>query len=516
MKSIKYLAAIAAVFSLASSALAQTKVYIAGAPALRTELTTAIENLFLGQAGVQRTFNGTALITANVVRWTGGTIAGIPVTIKLTYNGSAGGWAFNASSRQVRFIPDNAPVGSGATDVLSNTTTAAVELAVPDFHISNEYQESTPWTGENSVSFPENGPTSYQQLNDLITGILPLRLVASKGAPAGLNLTPQLAQQLYQNGSLRLSQLTGNASDFSARVYPLSRGIDSGIRTLWAAGNGLGTSSPIKTWNATTANTTNKPVVGVTVVAPGTGYTSAPTVTIAAPPVGGTQATATATVANGKITGFTVTNPGSGYNSAPSVSLSGGGGSLASARAVIEGGTVTSHALWPAASATGGPEGTDNRVLGINTPLGNGGYVTFGPLLTALTSTLNLPGGSPKDIYLTVLGESDAVSAIQGGAKEVKWNGNLLGTLGTYGNIDGVANNPTNVGSATPALANGQYDLWGYVRLPYRDDIGENQFAVLEAIAAQMRNFEGPVKLGDVNIQRTSDGGKIVQGQLEQ
>jgi hypothetical protein len=79
-------------------------------------------------------------------------------------------------------------------------------------------------------------------------------------------------------------------------------------------------------------------VLGVTVVSGGTGYTSAPTVTLSGG--GGSGATATATVANGKITGFTVTNAGSGYNSAPSVALAGGGGSLASARAVIEGGTV--------------------------------------------------------------------------------------------------------------------------------------------------------------------------------
>lgn len=45
----------------------------------------------------------------------------------------------------------------------------------------------------------------------------------------------------------------------------------------------------------------------------GFGYTSAPGVTIAAPPAGGVTATATATVANGSVTGFTITNPGSGY-----------------------------------------------------------------------------------------------------------------------------------------------------------------------------------------------------------
>lgn len=509
MKPNILLAAAVAAFGLASSAYAQTKVYIAGAPALRTELTTAIENLLIGQGSVQRAFNGSAIITANVVTWTGGSIGGNPVTIKLNYNGSAGGWKTNSASQNVRFLPDSVNGGGGGQiDVLSDTG-APAETAVPDFHISNEFQDSTPWSGTNSLSFPESGATTYAQLTDNIFGILPLRLVASKGAPNGLNLTPQLAQQLFKNGELRLSQLTGNNADYVKKVYPLSRGIDSGIRTLWAAGNGVGTSTPILTYNATVTNTTNKPVVGVTVVAPGTGYTSAPTVTITGG--GGTGATATATVANGKIVSFTVTNQGSGYTSVPSVGLSGGGGSLASARAVIEGGTVTGQALWPATTA--GPP--DTRVLGVATPLGNGGYVTFGPLLTALTSTLSLPGGNPGDIYLTVLGNSDADSAIQGGAKEVSWNGVYLGTLGTYGNVGGVINTPTNVGSSTPTLSNGSYDLWGYVRLPSRLNIGAIQKSTLDAIGAQLTNFDSPILLKDVNVQRFQDGGAIEQGQYQ-
>ena len=593
MKILKSLAVAAAATGLTASAFAQTKVYITGAPALRTELTTAIENLVRGQTGVTRAHNGRSLITANVAQWRGATIGGqTNVTIKLTYNGSAGGWLGNAARKPERFLADSV-TGAEAVDVLSDRAATTVETAVPDFHISNEFQASTPWNGTNSISFPESGSTTYRQLVDPVVGILPLRLVASPAAPAGLNLTPQLARQLYVDGQLRLSQLTGNPADHNKKVYALSRGIDSGIRTLWSAANSVGTTTPIKTYQATTGNTTNKPVVGITVVSPGVGYTSAPVVDIAAPETpGGVKAEATATVANGKITGFTVTKQGSGYNAPPRVTLTGGGGSLASARAVIQGGTVTSHKLWDAATPASGSGATaaavrtsgritgvnvtaqgtgyttpppvtitggggsgatatatvtsgritaitvtaqgsgytsnptvtiarspDNRVLGINTPAGNGGYVTFGPLLTAITSTLNLPGGNPGDIYLTVLGESDAVSAIQGGAKEVKWNGNTLGTLGTYGNTGTVSTSslpaPSNVGSATPSLAFGQYDLWGYVRLPYLASVlpnGSAKRAIHTAIADQLRNFDAPVKLKDVNVRRTADGGTLPLG----
>lgn len=64
----------------------------------------------------------------------------------------------------------------------------------------------------------------------------------------------------------------------------------------------------------------------ITVTNPGSGYTSPPTVTIAAPPAGGTRATATAILGTGafagQIIGFTITNPGSGYTFTPSVTVS--------------------------------------------------------------------------------------------------------------------------------------------------------------------------------------------------
>ena len=61
-----------------------------------------------------------------------------------------------------------------------------------------------------------------------------------------------------------------------------------------------------------------------TIVDGGSGYSSA-TVTIDAPPLGGVQATATATIVGEAITGITLTNPGSGYTSAPTVTIEGDG-----------------------------------------------------------------------------------------------------------------------------------------------------------------------------------------------
>jgi len=64
-------------------------------------------------------------------------------------------------------------------------------------------------------------------------------------------------------------------------------------------------------------------VSGLTIVGGGSGYSSAPSISISAPPsigVGvGTTATATLTISGGVINGFAITNPGLGYTIAPSV-----------------------------------------------------------------------------------------------------------------------------------------------------------------------------------------------------
>jgi hypothetical protein len=65
----------------------------------------------------------------------------------------------------------------------------------------------------------------------------------------------------------------------------------------------------------------------------GSGYTTAPSVAITGG--GGTGATATAVIAGGEVTGFNITNPGSGYTTPPTIALTGGGGTGAAATAVL-------------------------------------------------------------------------------------------------------------------------------------------------------------------------------------
>lgn len=81
------------------------------------------------------------------------------------------------------------------------------------------------------------------------------------------------------------------------------------------------------------APTASKGVGAVTVNAGGSGYSTAPTVTLTGG--GGTGAAAIATVVGGVVTGVTVTTPGTGYTTAPTVGFTGGSGTGATATATL-------------------------------------------------------------------------------------------------------------------------------------------------------------------------------------
>lgn len=76
---------------------------------------------------------------------------------------------------------------------------------------------------------------------------------------------------------------------------------------------------------------------------PGSGYTSAPTVTFSGG--GGTGAAGTAIVTNGRITGINITNGGTGYTSAPTIAFTGGNGAGAAATAILTGAAVSSATI---------------------------------------------------------------------------------------------------------------------------------------------------------------------------
>jgi hypothetical protein len=122
----------------------------------------------------------------------------------------------------------------------------------------------------------------------------------------------------------------------------------------------------------------------------GTGYVSAPAVTISAPnQANGTQATAEATITANAVTSIAVTEGGSGYTAAPSVTITGGGGSGANAIAQLL--TFTKGALYVQVTNSG--SGYDPASPPAVTITGGGGAnaaataIVFGNAVTEVIMT---------------------------------------------------------------------------------------------------------------------------------
>ena len=102
------------------------------------------------------------------------------------------------------------------------------------------------------------------------------------------------------------------------------------VRHIKEAPAGGADSALTNQW-AVQGNAVDGAIYNMKITNAGTGYTSAPTITISG---NGSSATATATVSGGAITGITMTNVGSGYTHA-TVTVTGGSGSNGAIRPVI-------------------------------------------------------------------------------------------------------------------------------------------------------------------------------------
>ena len=144
----------------------------------------------------------------------------------------------------------------------------------------------------------------------------------------------------------RDSSLPGAATGFGQQQVNLTAGPatttmpDGTVLPMWGYSCGAavtGSTATCAPLSGASAGASTGALGGVYVLNSGSGYTSAPSVTISAPTgiagVTSAQAAATAIVNGGKVVGFNVTSHGAGYTAAPTVILTGGGGTGAAAAA---------------------------------------------------------------------------------------------------------------------------------------------------------------------------------------
>ncbi|NCX97537.1 MAG: hypothetical protein EBX35_02870, partial [Planctomycetia bacterium] len=223
---------------------------------------------------------------------------------------------------------------------------------------------------------------------------------------------------------------------------------------------------------------------GITSIALGTagsGYIAPPVVTISGG--GGTGATAVATVDTtvgsptyGQLTGFTLTNRGTGYTSAPTITLSGGGGTAGSAGA----------ATLAANATTGGltKNGDGTLILSGANTFGGPITITAGTLNFGNTATQTLPGNVSGPGTLV---QSGAGMTLLTGSRTTSGTGNLLATTATAAGAFSISGSVT---SATPQTLANASTAGGVLTVAGPLNMGSNLLTISGAGTTRLTNTQ--------------------------
>ena len=250
----------AGIVALAGAVTAQaaTTIVLTGSTAFRAQTHAAIQASLA--AGYTLKFTGGTLSSANAAVFVGnvtGAAAGAnPYTIHCSWSGSTGGIqtvsaVLPGPTYTVGTLdPAAAPVAtvlpgtSGATDPRN----PKINPLRPDISMGDSTQSSTVFNGT-VLAAPGVPAGVYTTLlnaksdgvNRGPVGVIPFQWVGSTSCPAGLNMTPQIAQAIYTTvGACPLALFTGLNADETTTVYGCGRDPDSGTRTITYAESGIG------------------------------------------------------------------------------------------------------------------------------------------------------------------------------------------------------------------------------------------------------------------------------------
>lgn len=260
------------------------------------------------------------------------------------------GFGIDAGAANFTLISDNlittSRIGINAGGALEPRVTGNSIIAASYYGIVIYNNETD--AGGNPIGAPSTGCSITENVIDIPAaggGILLIdgpqqvqvsrnNFITTPGADLSLCLLP-LTDTATISGNLLNGSATLHYGDPAATG---GTGIFAGFYTLLYpdvidAISVTSSSLPVQSIRSLNANNYASYVTFLKLTTAGSGYTSAPSVTISGG--GGAGATAQAYVSSGSVIGFRMLSLGSGYTSTPTVTLSGGGGSGAAATAMI-------------------------------------------------------------------------------------------------------------------------------------------------------------------------------------
>ena len=260
-------------------------------------------------------------------------------------------------------VVDFSSVPSGSTLILYNDAPAPM----PGHDDRNDFYTNDP--DQTAIGGAPSTPAGF---GPNTRTLMQIRIAGPATAPFNLSALQSImptAFALDQDTPVVNSSAFGGADNFANSIQDtlnISGGLSPVLRVL-ATLPGLGyTSAPAVSFiggggSGAAATASLDGLGGIAIIAAGTGYTTAPAITITAQ-AGVTTATATATVSGGQVTAISITDPGSGYNTTnfvppllPVITI-GGPGTGASAQATITNGTVGHITVTSGGSYTQAPQ----------------------------------------------------------------------------------------------------------------------------------------------------------------
>jgi hypothetical protein len=274
------------------------------------------------------------------------TVAAPPASVRATglatYNGKASFFNINPVINGTNYnaVPTVTLTGGGGIGAIA---TATLGVTAESFKIStgNKVYSVAP-----TVTITGGGGSGATATPILTSGKVTGVTITSMGT--GFTTAPSLT---FSGGTVTSGTVTptavGNSSHFT--VSDITK--DIRFASGYTSAPTVTVAAPAAATTATaTATVVNGQITAITVNSAGTGYSAAPVISIAAPPTRVT-ATATSTLSGDGVVSFTVTNAGLGYASAPTVTISAPPAAVtATATAVINDGVVTGYTLTNAGS----------------------------------------------------------------------------------------------------------------------------------------------------------------------